>query len=630
MSAVPVSTSFSEEIVAAYAATLLGDDALMEALAIGRGWRPDAVERLGLGWDGRRVTFPVRDETAGLVGLARYLPDAAKRSDREPKMLATAGSARQLFPPPELLADTEVDGVVFLVEGEPDCTRMWSLGLVAVAVPGAGNWRAEWAGRFSGRRSRVVVAFDCDEPGRTNAERAVADLVAVGVDARLLDIEPTSDDGTDLTDWLAAATTAELRGQAARLLLDIAARLPVPEFVPAPEATATEKSQERLQFARADEFVAVEEPASEPLASDGEGGAVIPAAGFVLVYGDGGAGKTTLVNDLVVHMAAGRDWLSLVTPSRPLRVCVIENEGPRPMFREKLKRKFDFGWQEAAAAIFVLETPWQGFDFRRESQRDDLVAFVNNEKIDLLVAAPVARIGMEGGGTLDEIGTFVALLADIQRRTESALAVLLVHHQNRAGQVSGAWEGLPDSLVHVQAQGHGRTRVYWQKLRWSSRLHGTSTTLLWADGDAFTVEEREQVSEDTIAADILAAATELPGGSWTKIRDKVKGNAVEIAEVRDRLLKEGALVNTATRDNYFNLWVADDPAASRTNVGTALERPTFPFPEDGTPTEPYPVPPYKGTGTVRNGPTGSNPDPEPREPGADAVTPGGSQNEVSS
>jgi hypothetical protein len=106
------------------------------------------------------------------------------------------------------------------------------------------------------------------------------------------------------------------------------------------------------------EFAAVTGPASEPLVADAEAGAVIPSGGLVLVYGDGGAGKTTLVLDLVVHLATGARWLELISPMCPLRIGLIENEGPRPLFRDKVKRKLE-RWPEAGERIHVLEEPWQ-------------------------------------------------------------------------------------------------------------------------------------------------------------------------------------------------------------------------------------------------------------------------------
>jgi hypothetical protein len=73
---------------------------------------------------------------------------------------------------------------------------------------------------------------------------------------------------------------------------------------------------------------------------------------------------------------------------------------------------------------------------------------------------------------------------------------------------------------------------------------------------------------------------DVPGGSWSKIRERVTGNATEAARVRDQLLASGRIVNKAKRDGYFNLWNADDPA-TRSEPGTAPERLPISAP-DGT------------------------------------------------
>lgn len=205
---------------------LLGwpDEALAEVARL-RGWTEPAIERWQLGWSSTesRVVFPVRDETLGDVGELRYQPDPARLNGR-PKMLADKGTPRALFPPPESIGDEDLDDrpTVFLVEGEPDAIRLWSIGIAAVAVPGAQNWKDEWAARLVGRGWKIVVCFDCDQPGRTHAHGAAAGIVNAGGDARLLDLDPRAHDGYDLTDFLRPADTPELHASAARALLSIA------------------------------------------------------------------------------------------------------------------------------------------------------------------------------------------------------------------------------------------------------------------------------------------------------------------------------------------------------------------------------------------------------------------------
>jgi hypothetical protein len=176
---------------------------------------------------------------------------------------------------------------------------------------------------------------------------------------------------------------------------------------------------------------------------------------------------------------------------------------------------------------------------------------------------------MKGGGTLDEIEEFMALVEDVQRLAERSVAFRIIHHENRAGQISGAWEGVPDTLVHVQPQGNGSLRVFWQKVKWASELHRTTTQLVWADGDAFAISEKEEVTEAAMAEGLVEAARLNPGGTWTQIRSSevTKGNDADKARVRDALLTTGQLVNTATRKGAFNLWDVEDPAL-RAEAGT--------------------------------------------------------------
>jgi Protein of unknown function (DUF3631)/Toprim-like len=159
-----------------------------------------------------------------LVGVTRYTP-GPDRGDT-PKMLADAGSKRELFPAPEAVSEGE--GFLFLVEGEPDAVAADSLGLPAVALPGAAGWQRECRRRFADRK--VVLVFDADEAGRKAARRVAGDLAPVATEVRLLELEPSRHDGYDLSDFLRMLREERLTPEQQRGLLETrASRAPLME-----------------------------------------------------------------------------------------------------------------------------------------------------------------------------------------------------------------------------------------------------------------------------------------------------------------------------------------------------------------------------------------------------------------
>jgi len=242
------------------------------------------------------------------------------------------------------------------------------------------------------------------------------------------------------------------------------------------------------KFSTMREFAAVEE-IPEPALLGTRSDTILPANGVLLMYGDGGAGKTTLSLDAVVHLADGREWLGLEV-GKPVRSLVIENEGPRAKFRQILNEKLaTLNGSSAGDEISILEEPWTQFTVADPGLREDVAGLVNEREVDLIVLGPLATVGMVGGGTPDEISRFEALLRELREGFSRPVAFWIVHHENKSGDVSGAWERVPDTLVHVQGAGNGHTRFVFRKARWSSEFHGSTLNLVWTEGRTFAVAE---------------------------------------------------------------------------------------------------------------------------------------------
>lgn len=180
----------SMEEVNEWARRLMGVWPPQEYLTVKRGISMQMLSWFRVGWDGRRLIFPMLDGREEIAAAKHRQPrDGAQ-------MIAWAGSGRKwpLYPVP-----TSEDWIL-LVAGELDALRARTAGLPAVSVPlGAGYWDDRWTADVSGRR--VVVAFDVGEEKQA-AERVEA-LRAAGVHTRRFDLRRLGlGEKGDISDYL--------------------------------------------------------------------------------------------------------------------------------------------------------------------------------------------------------------------------------------------------------------------------------------------------------------------------------------------------------------------------------------------------------------------------------------------
>src|SRR5829696_4797772 len=212
----PPASAASEDQLTRWRERLLGDERLLARLRELRGWTRPTIEALGLGFDGERITFPIRAGSGELLDVLRYKP--SKRAEGERKLLASKGRPRGLFPAPE-----SVDGdPIWVLEGEADAVSARELGIPATAVPGVKKWDESWSERFAGRG--VIVMLDCDDEGRGAAQRISESLLPHAAAVKVLDLDSACEDGYDLSDFLLEA--GEEREEARRVLLTMALKAP--------------------------------------------------------------------------------------------------------------------------------------------------------------------------------------------------------------------------------------------------------------------------------------------------------------------------------------------------------------------------------------------------------------------
>lgn len=227
-----------------------------------------------------------------------------------------------------------------------------------------------------------------------------------------------------------------------------------------------------------EEFAAVDVEIADPLIG-GSDTRLLPAASTLVFYGEGGSGKTTLTIDLAFHLAAGVDWLGFEI-AQPVRVMLLENEGPIDEYRLKIQRKLaSWDGPNLGGRLRIHDEPWGRVDLRKDIAIEGLAGEIALHEIDVLIAGPVRRLGLEGGGTPAETVAYMQLLDRVRAAADRPLAIGNVHHENKGGDISGAFEAEFDTVVHVKADGRDRTQIVFRKSRWSSKIHRSRMTLAW-------------------------------------------------------------------------------------------------------------------------------------------------------
>lgn len=300
--------------------------------------------------------------------------------------------------------------------------------------------------------------------------------------------------------------------------------------------------RERIRITPAQDFLATK-PATVGVLLGTATDKVLPEHGLAIVYGKGAAGKTTLTLTAVASLASATPWLTIPVP-RPVRILLIENEGPKAPYTEKLAQ-YASQWDGPAFLpnVVVYEEPWGKFSLADRGMRDDLLQFAREHRIDLVCAGPLRGLGMAGPGAPSETDAFLDLLKDAGLGTE--LAWWIVHHVNKAGQISGDFDRHPDTLIRYTYEGKRRNQLTWEKLRWGNQ--GREPLLLeWLDqGVGYRILDTtpDDIDWHDLEQRALNAITAHPGCSQRDVETATSSKGERARTVVRRLLDTGQIAD---------------------------------------------------------------------------------------
>jgi hypothetical protein len=301
-----------------------------------------------------------------------------------------------------------------------------------------------------------------------------------------------------------------------------------------------------------DDFIAAKGETREPHLG-GERDAVLVEGGLTLIGGKGGAGKTTLVIDLGLHLAAGIDWLGIPV-GRALRVLMIENEGPREAFREKLEDKRRLWPHKIEHPPRIWTRGWGAFTFDQQEKREELRAEIEAHEIDLVIADPLNRLGVRGVGSPEETTAFVSLLPELGYGRR--VGFLFLHHfrkeptTDEIDELSGAWGGHPDTIMVLKNAASDRARLSFPKLRWAQPREPLILSRDYANQTFGVIGTERELAERKVEAEVLAhLANNDRWEGWTpkeisapKKDDGIGANVDKVKEALQSLTEAGETV----------------------------------------------------------------------------------------
>lgn len=430
-----------------------------------RGLAAATLERYKIGWDGERLTIPVKLR-GKLRNVRRYKPGG------DPKILNWPEHGASLLYPADVLREHPGTIPVLFCEGEWDALLAnQESGGQYVAVTGTGGASVPPKDLTALAGRRVFIAYDADDAGAKGAAKLADRLRAVGATAHVLDLTVVGlapGSGEDVTDYF-----TRYGGTADRLSAEMQR---VGQEAPVDGKDAVLEAVEALFLAGDDHRLDyVEDGLSDGqvLAMDPPTFVIdgwVPQGFYSVLYGEPGAKKTFALLDMAKSIRRGVAWQG--QPVRRGAVLFFQGEGlqqltPRILAWDAFNtdgadspglyfgRNIDLTLPRGAAG--VVRTVER---FQREEQCE-VVAVV----IDPLVEFMTGEENGEGMELVTRGLRAVAQYLDI--------AVIVGHHTNAAGGRArgGDWLRMRAG-AHIRAESlnGGQTGLVQEKQKNAEKL----------------------------------------------------------------------------------------------------------------------------------------------------------------
>lgn len=189
---------------------------------------------------------------------------------------------------------------------------------------------------------------------------------------------------------------------------------------------------------------------------------LIESQSVTAISGDPGGGKTFMLIDLALHVAAGKPWFGHKV--KPGAVLYIAAEAPESVKRRsKLAARIKFNEEELpyriqTEAALLGDDRWSARHTERAIATARAVEAELSQQVVLIIIDTVAASMGGGNENLDGMQRLTSVSNRIA--TETQCAVVLNHHPNRAGEALRGHGSLRGTISHgFEILTNGETRV---------------------------------------------------------------------------------------------------------------------------------------------------------------------------
>jgi 5S rRNA maturation endonuclease (ribonuclease M5) len=375
------------------------------------------------------------------------------------------GARFPVYRAPEVRAGIEAGAQITICEGEKDADALADLGYVTTCFPSGGIATRHTEAL---RGAKVVIIADSDEAGAARMRRAYAAVADAGIEVARVEVVrlPGGKDIADAIEALEAVVAVD--GWPASIASSLSELLV--EGDPEADDPAANRLLETRRRERCVKQILDEEEAAKQLAGVGElmrakaltfddacgimpqpylVEGLVPAPGVTMFAADPATYKSFTSIDIACHVAAGStSWHGL--DLKPGRAAYVMAEGSSGL-GQRCK-----AWQAENPSLSIdgnalLIYP-DAVDLSIPGAGEPLLQWIgphdSERPLRLLVIDTLRRVSGALNENLAEIGAVTSSLVAV-RREHPEVAIVIVHHFNKQGQMSGstALRGNADAVI---------------------------------------------------------------------------------------------------------------------------------------------------------------------------------------